>query len=92
MLAGFHEVTYTEGTKAAYEDRRALLESQGKKRTQWRVSSTMFTQFRHNVCVGPLPELSHLYTQQDCARYPKMSAFEILMQELNATNMVGQDV
>lgn len=48
----------------------------------------MFTHFRHNVCVGPLPELSHLYTQQDCARYPKMTAFEILMQELTATNMV----
>lgn len=88
MLAGFHEVIYTEGTKAAVENRKALLEAQGKKRTQWRVSSTMFTHFRHDVCVGPLPELAHLYTQQECARYPKMTAFEILMQELTATNMV----
>jgi hypothetical protein len=33
VLAGFHEVIYTEGTKAAVENRRALLEAQGKKRT-----------------------------------------------------------
>lgn len=79
VLAGFHEVIYTEGTKTAVENRRALLEAQGKKRTQWRVSSTMFTHFRHNVNCGPLPELAHLSTQEERAKYADMTAYEILM-------------
>lgn len=38
--------------------------------------------------MGPLPELSHLYTAEQAANYPQMTAYEILMQELSATGMV----
>ena len=89
MHAGLHEVIYTEQTKAAYE--KAVSED----RITWRVSSTMFTMFRYNVDCTPLAELKHLYEEslsKDQAafqkKYPKMSAFDILIEELNATNML----
>lgn len=69
VLAGFHEVIYTDLTKEAVEKRRALLKEQGKEKVQWRVSSTMFTHFRNDVDVGPMEELSHLYDQEEGARY-----------------------
>ena len=91
VLAGFHEVVYTEKTKEAFEKAKAA------GRTTWRVSSTMFTHFRYNVDCSPMPELSHLYEEQKlrdekgfAERYPKMSSFDILMTELNATNMVEE--
>ena len=87
VLPGFHEVVYTDATKAAVERRAATFAEQGIDRTQWRVSSTMFAHFRNDVDVGPMAELNHLYTEEDAARYPRMTAFEILMQELNATGM-----
>jgi len=45
VLAGYHEVVYTEATKLAFEKRQALLDAQGDQRRQWRVSSTMFKSF-----------------------------------------------
>ena len=54
VLGGFHEVTVTEGTKAAAEKRKS-------ERRQWRVSSTEFIMFRNDVNVEPLKELAHLY-------------------------------
>ena len=47
--AGFHEVIYTEGTKAAME--KAIEEG----RSTWRVSSTMFTHFMNETNCTPLP-------------------------------------
>ena len=47
----------------------------------------MFTHFRGDVDIGPMAELSHLYKAEDAAKYPRMTAFEILMQELAATGM-----
>ena len=82
MLAGFHEVIYTEQTKTAYE--KAKLEN----RSTWRVSSTMFTHFRADTDCSPLPSLKHLYTQEDAHFYGGVTAFDILMTGLNATNMV----
>jgi len=80
--AGFHEVVYTEQTKAAKE--KAIEED----RSTWRVSSTMFTHFRYNVNCSPLPQLSHLYNQEEAKQYEGMTSFDILMTELDATNMV----
>ena len=57
VLAGLHEVIYTEKTKEAYE--KAVAED----RITWRVSSTMFTHFRYNVDCTPMPELKHLYEE-----------------------------
>lgn len=83
ILAGFHEVIYTEQTKAA------MLLAESKGRSTWRVSSTMFTHFRFDTDCSPMPELSHLYRAEDASLYPSMTAFDILMTELDATNMVG---
>lgn len=79
VLSGFHEVVYSQGTKDAFNRRQAQFNEQGIDRRQWRVSSTMFTHFRNDVDIGPMAELSHLYTPEDAARYPRMTAFEILM-------------
>jgi isopenicillin N synthase-like dioxygenase len=65
VLGGFHEVIYTEATKAAVERRNQIWAEEGvQNRKQWRVSSTMFCHFRNDVMVGPLAELSHLYTPE----------------------------
>ena len=82
VLAGFHEVIYTEATKAAY------LAAKEAERSIWRVSSTMFTHMRYNVDCSPMPELKHLHREKADEKYPKMNAFDILMTELSATNMV----
>ena len=91
VLAGFHEVVYTEATKEAFKKRDEQLKAQGINRRQWRVSSTMFTHFRNDVDIGPMAELSHLYTPEQAAQYPRMTAYEILMQELSATGMACED-
>lgn len=39
---------------------------------------------------GPLPELSHLYTQEEASRYDNISAYEILIRELDATGMTNE--
>lgn len=64
VLAGFHEVIYTDGTKEVYEKKQAQLEAEGRQRTQWRVSSTMFTHFRFDVDAGPMQDLQHLYSKE----------------------------
>ena len=51
----------------------------------------MFTHFRNDVDIGPMAELSHLYTPEQAAQYPRMTAYEILMQELSATGMACED-
>lgn len=81
VLAGFHEVIYTEETKAAYE--KAVEEG----RSVWRVSSTMFTHFRYDTDVSPLPELASLADPEELKLYPKRTQFDVLMEELRATNM-----
>jgi hypothetical protein len=69
VLAGFHEVTYTDATKTTYDNKQEALAAEGRSRTQWRVSSTMFTHFRNDVDVGPMAELDHLYTPEQKASY-----------------------
>jgi len=83
VLAGLHEVIYTEQTKEAFEKAKA------ENRSIWRVSSTLFSHFRFNVDCSPMPELANLYDAEAAKeKYGKASAFDILMEELNATNMV----
>ena len=47
----------------------------------------MFTHFRNDVDVGPMEELDHLYTIEDKNKYTRMTAYQLLMQELTATGM-----
>ena len=73
---------YTEQTKAAFEKAK----TEGK--ITWRVSSTMFTTLRYNVDCSPMPQLSHLHTADAATKYGNLSTYDILMTELDATNMV----
>ena len=49
----------------------------------------MFSTLRYNVDCTPMPELAHLYDQEHAKTYGHMTAFEILMQELNAINLAA---
>jgi isopenicillin N synthase-like dioxygenase len=82
VLAGFHEVVYTEGTKAALE--KAKQENlEGGKRIPWRVSSTLFSHLRYNVDLSPISEMKGFYDEAEARqKYRKMTAQEKVMEEL----------
>jgi hypothetical protein len=64
ILCGFHEVIYTEATKAAAE--KAKEENlNGGNRILWRVSSTLFSHLRYNVDLSPLPEMAAYYNVEE---------------------------
>jgi hypothetical protein len=87
ILAGFHEVIYSEGTKAAYEKAKQEI-AEGKKRVLWRISSTLFSHLRYNVDIKPLAEMEGYYeTTQAMVKYPSMTAHEKLCEELKAINL-----
>lgn len=87
VLAGYHEVIYTEATKEALNKAKKEAEM-GKKRVLWRISSTLFGHLRYNVNIAPLPELAGFY-DPDYARtkYTQMTAHEKLCEELAAINL-----
>jgi len=69
VMAGLHEVIYTEETKAKYLKAKELGNS------HWRVSSTMFSHLRYNVDCSPMKELSHLFDQDKALeKYGKYTA------------------
>lgn len=82
--AGFHEVVYTEETKKAAE--RAIEQD----KSTWRVSSTMFCHFKFDTDCSPLEELRSLQNPEDLKNFPKCTAYDILMEELKATNMTSE--
>lgn len=87
VLAGYHEVIYTEATKAALEKAKQEL-AEGKNRILWRVSSTLFSHIRYNVDLSPIPEMIGFYDEAEAhAKYRKMTAHEKLMEELQAINL-----
>jgi isopenicillin N synthase-like dioxygenase len=87
VLAGYHEVMYTEATKAALEKARQEVQ-EGKNRVLWRVSSTLFSHIRYDVDLSPMPEMAAFYDVAEAkAKYRKMTAHEKLMEELQAINL-----
>lgn len=83
VLAGYHEVMYTDATKASMEVAR-----QDPTRILWRVSSTLFSHLRYNVDISPMEEMKeHLDIEEAKRKYRKMSAHEKLMEELRAINL-----
>lgn len=87
VLAGYHEVMYTEATKAALEKARQEVQ-EGKNRVLWRVSSTLFSHIRYDVDLSPIPEMASFYDEAEAkAKYRKMTAHEKLMEELRAINL-----
>jgi len=87
VLAGYHEVIYTEATRAALDRAKQEL-AEGKNRILWRVSSTLFSHIRYNVDLSPLPEMIVFYDEAEArAKYRKMTAHEKLMEEPQAINL-----
>ena len=60
VLAGFHEVFYTEATKRVRDNNIQITQEQGIRKSTWRISSTLFSHLRYNVNIEPMEELSHL--------------------------------
>ena len=87
VLSGYHEVIYTEATKAALEKARQD-NLEGARRILWRVSSTLFSHIRYDVDLSPLPEMRHMYDEEEAlGKYRRMTAHEKLMEELKAINL-----
>ncbi len=63
MLAGFHEVIYTEEAKEIVDKNR----EQGK--SIWRVSSTMFTHFRYDTDCSPMQALESKFKHNAKDKY-----------------------
>ena len=74
--AGFHEVVVTDSTVQAYE------KAKENGNITWRVSSTLFANFRSSVECYPHEGMTHLYSEEDKLRYPKRTAYDILMTEI----------
>ena len=88
VLAGFHEVVYSDATKEVRDRNIRERDELGVRRSTWRISSTLFSHIRYDVDISPLPELKHLYDQEEaCRKYPKMTAFKKLCEELRAINL-----
>ena len=64
VLAGFHEVVYTEATREVRDRNIQIANEQGIRKSTWRISSTLFSHLRYDVDLSPLPQLSHLYNPQ----------------------------
>lgn len=91
VLSGYHEVIISEETVAAVERAKEEIK-QGKERILWRVSSTLFSHMRADVDLSPMPELSHLYNEEEALqKYPKMTSYEHLIMELRATSMTSEE-
>lgn len=64
------------------------METTGKRRVFWRISSTLFSHLRYNVDIKPLPEMSDFYNADEAnAKYKSMTAHEKLCEELAAINL-----
>ena len=88
VLAGFHEVVYTEDTKRVRDQNIQITQEQGIRKSTWRISSTLFSHLRHDVDLSPLPELAHLYDPETVlAKYTPCTAYEKLCEELKACNL-----
>mmetsp|Transcript_317 Transcript_317/g.472 ORF Transcript_317/g.472 Transcript_317/m.472 type:complete len:171 (+) Transcript_317:723-1235(+) len=88
ILAGFHEVVYTENTKRVRDQNIQTSQEQGIHKSTWRISSTLFSHLRYDVDISPLPELAHLYNVDEVrAKYRPMTAHDKLIEELRAVNL-----
>ncbi len=88
VMAGYHEVIYTEQTQQVIE--KKLEENKnGGRNILWRISSTLFGHLRYDVDLSPLEEMKELYNKENIekGKYKKMTAHEKLMEELMAINL-----
>ena len=64
--------------------------AQEEGKSHWRVSSTLFANFRSDVICEPISELNHLFSADAISRYPRRTAEDILLTELQATSMMSE--
>jgi isopenicillin N synthase-like dioxygenase len=80
IKAGFHEVIYSEKTKAAMEKAKA------EEKILWRISSTLFSHIRGDVTLEPQGELA---TEEAKKNYPAIVTKDQVMQELRAIGLAA---
>ncbi|CAG9333045.1 unnamed protein product [Blepharisma stoltei] len=84
VLAGYHEVVFNDRTEAAVNTAR----ENGK--ILWRVSSTLFGHFRHDVVLQPMEEFADRFIlprEETMAKYPPLTAADSLKEELRLINL-----
>lgn len=72
IMAGFHEVIYTEKTKNVVEKRIA----ENPDEPIWRVSSTLFSHMRYNVSLKPLDEMKEKWNEGAEEKYEDVQAYD----------------
>lgn len=85
VLAGFHEVVYTDATEEAVQRAKA------ENRPLWRVSSTLFSHIRTDLTLAPMSELAARYPQSEAettAKYPPMTTADYIRAELIAIGLL----
>jgi len=82
IKAGFHEVIYSEKTKAAMEKAKA----EGK--ILWRISSTLFSHIRGDVTLEPQGSLA---TEEAKKNYPAIVTKDQVMNELRAIGLAAEE-
>jgi len=88
VVAGFHEVVYTDATKRVRDQKIAEKAETGIHKSTWRISSTLFSHLRFDVDISPLPELAHLYDAETVReKYTPMTAHDKLLEELRGINL-----
>ena len=88
VMAGYHEVIYTDSTKEVL-DKKLEENKSGASNIPWRISSTLFSHIRYDVDLSPMEEVKELWNHDNinAGKYPKMTAHEKLMEELKAINL-----
>jgi hypothetical protein len=84
IMAGFHEVVYTEATASAVQ------KAKEENKILWRVSSTLFGHLRYNVVIEPLEILQDkmgMSLEEARIKYPPMTAGEVVVEELKQINL-----
>lgn len=86
VMAGFHEVIYTDKTKEIVQKR---LED-NPNNPIWRVSSTLFSHIRSDVSLKPLDELKERWVEGAEEKYEDVKAYDQVMNELKAISLHQQ--
>lgn len=86
LMAGFHEVVYTDEVKKIVDTKRGENLKAGKDiHKLWRVSSTLFSQIRQNVTLEPIGKYK---TPESIKKYPSILTRDQVAEELKAINLM----
>ena len=80
IIAGFHEVMFTERTQTAVDKARE------EGRILWRISSTLFGHIRSDVVLQPLEKFR---TEETVAKYPEINTGDFVAEEIKAISLLA---